>query len=61
MVFARDLLSLIAKESQDYVISDFIEKMKGNAVAVVGEHEVLPASYGFGENTVGALTAYIKE
>ena len=61
LVFARDLLSLIAKESQDYVISDFIEKMKGNAVAVVGEHEVLPASYGFGENTVGALTAYIKE
>lgn len=61
VIFARDLLSVIPKESQEYVINDFIEKMKGNAVAVVGEHEVLPASYGFGENTVGALTAYIKE
>lgn len=61
VVFARDVLSLLEKESQDFVINDFLEKMKGNAVAFVGENESLPSSLGFGENTVGTLTAYNKE
>jgi len=35
--------------------------MKGNAVAVIGENERIPASYGFGEKSVDALVAYNKE
>lgn len=61
VIFARDVLSLLDKDAQNFVISDFIEKMKGNAVAFVGENECLPASMGFGETTVGTLTAYNKE
>lgn len=61
IIFARDLISLLEKESQDFVINDFLEKMKGNAVVFVGENESLPSSLGFGENTVGTLTAYTKE
>lgn len=61
VIFARDVLSLLDKDAQNFVISDFIEKMKGNAVAFVGENEALPASMGFGETTVGTLTAYNKE
>ncbi len=61
IIFARDVLSMLDKDAQEFVISDFVEKMKGNAIAIVGENESLPSSYGFGENTVGTLTAYIKE
>jgi len=61
VIFARDVLSMLDQPSQDFVTSDFLEKMKGNAVAFVGENEVLPASLGFGEKTVGTLTAYNKE
>ena len=61
VIFARDVLSLLDKDAQNFVISDFIEKMKGNAVAFVGENEALPSSMGFGETTVGTLTAYNKE
>ena len=61
VIFARDVLSLLDKDSQDFVLADFVEKLKGNAIAIVGANEQLPSSYGFGENTVGALTAYYKE
>ncbi|MCQ2596761.1 MAG: chemotaxis protein CheW [Treponema sp.] len=61
VIFARDVLSLLDKEAQDFVTADFLEKMKGNAVAFVGENERLPVSLGFGENTIGTLTAYSKE
>lgn len=61
VIFARDVISMLDKEAQDFVTADFLEKMKGNAVAFVGENERLPASMGFGENTVGSLTAYNKE
>ena len=61
VIFARDVLSLLDKDAQNIVISDFIEKMQGNAVAFVGENECLPSSMVFGETTVGTLTAYNKE
>ncbi len=61
VIFARDVLSLLDKESQGFVTADFLEKMKGNAVAFVGENEKLPVSLGFGENSVGTLIAYSKE
>jgi purine-binding chemotaxis protein CheW len=35
--------------------------MKGNAIAIVGENETLPASYGFGEKSAGSILAYVKD
>ncbi len=61
IVFARDILSLLDEKSQETVVTDFLEKMKGNAVAVIGENEDMPDSFNFGENSVGTLVAYTKD
>ncbi|MBR7064253.1 MAG: chemotaxis protein CheW, partial [Treponema sp.] len=61
IVFARDVLSLLEAQGQETVVSDFDEKVKGNGIVVVGEHEVLPISTGFMEKTVGALSVYTKK
>ncbi len=61
IIFARDVLSLLDDKSQEAVVSDFLEKMKGNAVAIIGENEAMPSSFTFGENSVGALVAYTKD
>ncbi len=61
IVFARDILSLLDEKSQETVVSDFLEKMKGNAVAIIGENEDMPDSFNFGENSVGTLVAYTKD
>ena len=61
IVFARDILSLLDNKSQDNVIADFLDKMKGNAIAFVGDNEALSQSFGFGEKTVDALVVYNKD
>ena len=61
IVFARDILSLLDEKAQESVVNDFIEKMKGNAVAIIGENEEMPDSFSFGENAVGTLVAYTKD
>ena len=61
IVFARDILSLLDEKSQESVVADFLEKMKGNAVAFVGDNETMPSSFGFGEKSVGNFVAYNKD
>lgn len=61
IIFARDVLSLLDEKSQETVAADFLEKMKGNGIAVIGENEAMPSSLSFGEKTVGTLVAYSKE
>lgn len=61
IIFARDVLSLCDENSQKQIITDFQEKMKGNAIAIVGDNEAIPAKFGFGEKTFGAVTAYTKD
>ena len=61
IIFARDILSLLDEKAQDTILGDFLEKMKGNAIAIIGENERIPSSYGFGEKSNGALVAYNKE
>jgi purine-binding chemotaxis protein CheW len=61
IVFARDILSLLDNKSQDNVIADFLDKMKGNAIAFVGDNEALSQSFGFCEKTVDALVVYNKD
>ena len=61
IIFARDILSLLDEKAQDAVAADFLEKMKGNGIAIIGENEAMPASLNFGEKTVGTLVAYSKD
>ena len=61
IIFARDILSLLDEKAQESVVADFIEKMKGNAIAIIGENEEMPDSFSFGENAVGTLVAYTKD
>ncbi|MBR5401094.1 MAG: chemotaxis protein CheW [Treponema sp.] len=61
VIFARDFLSFLDTNSQENILSEFFEKMKGNAIAIVGENEAIPTAYGFGETSKGAVTAYTKD
>ena len=61
IIFARDILSLLDEASQNTVVADFLEKLKGNGIAIIGENETMPSSFTFGEKTVGALVAYTKD
>ena len=61
VIFARDFLSFLDIKSQESILSEFFEKMKGNGIAIVGENEIIPMSYGFGEISKGAVTAYTKD
>jgi len=61
VIFARDFLSFVDTKSQESILSEFFEKMKGNAIAIVGENETIPMAYGFGETSKGAVTAYTKD
>lgn len=61
IIFARDILSLLDEKAQESVVADFIEKMKGNAIAIIGENEDMPDSFSFGEKAVGTLVAYTKD
>ncbi len=61
IVFARDILSLMDESSQNVVISDFLEKMKGNAIVILGDNEVMPSSFNFTEKVCGDLVFYTKD
>ena len=61
LIFARDTLSFLDEASQKNVISDFMEKMKGNAIAIIGENEAMPLSFNFREQNQGTLYAYSKD
>lgn len=61
VIFARDILSLLDENSQEAVVNDFLEKMKGNGVVILGENETIPSTFNFGENSIGTLVAYSKD
>lgn len=61
LIFARDVLSLIDEKAQNAVIEDFIEKLKGNGIVIVGDNEAMPSTYGFSEKAVGSLVGFSKD
>jgi len=60
MVFARDLLSFLPENSQNTVLNEFKEKMKGNGVIIVGENENI-AIDGWTAKNNGSLIVYTKQ
>ena len=61
IIFARDVLSFCDQASQEVSINDFQEKLKGNGIVIIGDNEILPSKFGFGEKSFGAVTAYTKD
>ena len=61
IIFARDVLSFCDQASQEVIINDFQEKLKGNGIVIIGDNEILPSKFGFGEKSFGAVTAYTKD
>jgi len=61
LIFARDMLSLLDESAQEAVVADFLEKMKGNGVVIIGDNEAMPASFNFAEKTVDTFVAYSKD
>lgn len=61
IIFARDVLSFCDNASLETVVTDFQEKLKGNGIIIIGDNEVLPSKYGFGEKSFGAVMAYTKD
>ncbi len=61
IIFARDVLSLIAPEGQKTVLADFEEKLKGNGILFLGENESVGSGLNWGEKTQGSLTYYSKQ
>lgn len=61
IIFARDILSLLDENAQETVVSDFLEKMKGNGIVIIGENEAMPSNFSFGEKTVDKIVAYGKD
>ena len=61
IVFARDILSMLDENAQETVVSDFLEKMKGNGIVIIGENEAMPSNFSFGEKTVDKIVAYGKD
>lgn len=61
IVFARDVLSMLPVESQNIVVGDFDEKLKGNGIIILGAGETLSKGSNWGEKTVDSLTYYNKQ
>ncbi len=58
IVFSRDMLSFLPESSQNTVLSEFSEKLKGNGVIIVGENENITAA-GL-KKIDGSVTVYSK-
>lgn len=61
IVFARDILSMLDESSQGIVAADFLEKMKGNGIVILGENETMPVTLHFGEKTIDSIVVYTKD
>lgn len=61
VIFARDVLSLCNEVEQNQIIMDFQDKMKGNAIVVVGDNELISKEFGFSEKTCNTIKVYTKD
>jgi purine-binding chemotaxis protein CheW len=61
IIFARDVLSVLKPDAQNGLVSDFNEKLKGNGILMLGDHEVLPDTVRWTAKPVDALVLYSKK
>jgi chemotaxis signal transduction protein/chemotaxis methyl-accepting protein methylase len=61
IVFARDVLSFQNAQVQNTIFTDFEEKLKGNGIILLGEHETLEGRSKWKALTEGSIVVYGKQ
>jgi purine-binding chemotaxis protein CheW len=61
IIFARDLLSFLPQASQQTIVNEFYEKLKGNGVVLLGQNESLEDDPRWGATKVGTITIFGKK
>jgi len=60
IIVCRDVISFLKKESQELLLADFDEKLKGNGVLFLGSNELLTFNSRWSEEMHGNLPVYKK-
>ena len=61
IIFARDIVSFLPVESQNKLITDFGEKIKGNGIVLLGDNESLAGRGSWTENNTGSVVTFSKQ
>ncbi len=61
IIFARDLLSFLPAKSQEIIVADFAEKLKGNGIAIIGQNETLEKNSKWSPKKIGSVTIFGKK
>jgi len=61
IIFARDIISFLPLESQNKLIADFGEKIKGNGIVILGDNESLVGKDKWVEKDTGSVKAFSKQ
>ena len=61
IIFARDLLSFLPQSSQQSVVADFAEKLKGNGIVFVGQNESLAGNSAWMSKKIGMIDIFEKK
>ncbi|MBQ9909098.1 MAG: chemotaxis protein CheW [Treponema sp.] len=61
IIFARDVLSFLPEPSQQTIVSEFYEKLKGNGIVMLGQNESLEDNPKWSATKVGAITIFGKK
>jgi len=61
IIFARDVLSFLPEASQQTIIADFSEKLKGNGIVILGQNETLEENTKWAAKAIGNITIFGKK
>ena len=61
IIFARDVLSFLPAATQQTVVTDFAEKLKGNGVVFLGQNESLEGNPQWAAKKVGTVETFSKK
>ncbi len=61
IIFARDVLSFLPAASQQTIVNEFYEKLKGNGVVLLGQNESLEEDPKWSATKVGTVTIFGKK
>ena len=60
IILARDVLSFLPEKSQQSIVADFAEKLKGNGIVILGRNESLESDNKWSVNKSGSVTIFGK-
>lgn len=60
LIFCRDVLSFLSEESQNNVLLDFEDRLKGNGIMILGENESLAGKMQWSEKLIENISVYTK-